>query len=426
MEPGTIIADRYRLDHLIGSGGTGVVWHATQLGLDRPVAIKVLSPAYVHNENARHRFTREARLAATFEHPSAVAVLDFGSTDDKLYLVMQLLVGRSLRQRLSQSPAPTLGEVAMIGSQIASALIAAHRIQLVHRDIKPENVFLEATGDGELVKVVDFGLAFIVGEGAGSLGRLTGEGILSGTPAYMSPEQIKGDAIGPAADTYALGCVLYEAIVGDPPFEGSVAELFTRHTYAAPIPLRRVVTNRSIDPLLDELVTAMLAKSPLLRPPLDRVKATLEALAGTSTARLGRSGLAVGELTERGAPAADTTNVTVRLTQLPEGFEDAEAIEVGWRGRDDEDLALALAANAIRLTRKPASVVYVPGAELDAVRALVAEGARVITDVAVDDLDGMMARLRAGVFDLVTRPIRVEDLARKLRRAHAERERSAI
>ncbi len=414
-----------------------MVWQAIQLGLERPVAIKFLSPAYVHHEDARNRFTREARLAATFEHPSAVAVLDFGSTDENLYLVMQLLVGRSLRQRFQESPPPGLVEVAAIGSQIASALIAAHRIQLVHRDIKPENVFLEQTADGELVKVVDFGLAFIVSEDAGSLGRLTGEGVLSGTPAYMSPEQIKGRAIGPAADTYALGCVLYEAIAGEPPFTGSVAELFTRHTYSAPIPLRRVLADRSaahpgearvidLPPLLDELVMATLAKSPLLRPPLERVKATLEALAGASTARFGRSAVPVGHLAERGNETIDTANVTQRLTQPPEGFVDTEAIDVGWIGGNDDDLLLALATNSIRLIRQPCGVVYAPGARLDVLQKLIAEGKTVITDNAVDDLDGLVARLRVGVFDVATRPVRVEVLARKLRRAHLERERWQI
>lgn len=402
------------------------MWQATQLGLDRAVAIKFLSPAYARNDEARSRFVREARLAGAFEHPSAVAVLDFGVTDDVLYLVMQLLEGRSLRQRLSETPAPTTAEIASIGAQIASALLAAHRIQLVHRDIKPENVFLEQSGDGDLVKVVDFGLAFIVRDNAGSLGRLTGEGILSGTPPYMSPEQIKGDAIGPAADTYALGCVLYEAMAGQPPFLGSVAELFTRHTYAAPLPLRRLITDRSVDPLFDELVISMLSKSPLLRPPLERIKSTLEALAGANTARLGRAGMDLADRTARLVESADTVSNTVRLTEVPEGFEGPDAIEIGWIGPADRELAIALAANAIRLTRKETGVVYVPGGELDELRRIAAAGARVITDVCVDDLEGMTARLRAGAFDVVTQPVRVEDLARKLRRAHLDRERSLM
>lgn len=426
METGTVIANRYRLERLIGTGGTGVVWQATQLGLDRPVAIKFLSPAYAHDEEARSRFAREAKLAATFEHPSAVAVLDFGATDDVLYLVMQLLEGRLLRQRLSAGPAPTVAEVASIGAQVASALMAAHRIQLVHRDIKPENVFLEQSGDGELVKVVDFGLAFIVSDNAGSLGRLTGEGILSGTPPYMSPEQIKGDSIGPASDTYALGCVLYEAMAGQPPFVGSVAEMFTRHTYAAPVPLRRIIADRSVDPLFDELVISMLAKSPLLRPPLERIKSTLEALAGMNTARLGRARLDLGDRSARLVESADTMSATVRLTEVPDGFEGPDAIQIGWIGPADGELAIALAANAIRLTRQEAGVVYVPGGELDELRRLAAAGARVITDVRIDDLEGMTARLRAGVFDVVTQPVRVEDLARKLRRAHLDHERSLM
>jgi serine/threonine-protein kinase len=412
---GELIAGKYRLDEILGEGAMGEVWHATQLGLDRGVAVKVLRADVARHADARARFAREARVAATLHHPGAVSVIDFGEHDGILFLVMELLVGRTLRERLDAGPVE-IGEALAITAQIAAALDAAHRIRLVHRDIKPENVFLEAHADGERVRVVDFGLAFIAAAPGDAdpraLGRLTDEGILGGTPAYMSPEQVRGRAVGPACDIYSLGCVLYELISGHPPFVGPVADLLARHAYAPVTPLRQAAADRDIEPALDELVLAMLAKSPPLRPPPAAVVERIAAL--TEPGRVpGRSGAHLGDRSSRMVARAELV------------VDDPGAEDVGWLGAWDDDLTLGLATAGLRARRDaatgPGALVFAPGADLPALTALVAGGAIVVTDVTLGDVAGITARLRAGVADVVTRPVRPDDLARKLTRASARR-----
>jgi len=230
VHAGELLAGKYRFEAPIGEGAMDVVWRATQLDLDRPVAVKLLHANLASRADARARFVREARVAATLHHPNAVRVLDFGEAPIGLYLVMELLIGTTLRQRLDRELLPR-AETLAIAVQIARVLAAAHQVNLVHRDIKPENTFLEEHDDGPRVRVVDFGQAFIADAGA-SVGRLTDDGILGGTPAYLSPEQARGRQIGPASDIYSLGCTLYEMLAGRPPFLGNVAELITRHAYA--------------------------------------------------------------------------------------------------------------------------------------------------------------------------------------------------
>ena len=416
MQAGTEISGKYRLESVLGEGSMGIVWRATQLGLGRPVAIKVMHAGFAHRPDARARFTREARVAAALRHPAAVAVLDFGEADDaerSLYLVMELLVGESLRDYLDVH-APPLAEAAAIATAVASALAAAHEIQLVHRDIKPENIFLETTPAGYRVRVVDFGLAFIAARGdddPGSLGRLTDEGVLGGTPLYMSPEQTRGGQVGPAADVYALGCVLYELLTGRPPFLGSIAEMLTRHAYATPVPLRKLAPDLGLPTALDELVLAMLAKQPDARPTPAQIVELLAPIArGQRPAERSRS---AGARADRMVPATPTIAAPTA----------AAGERVVWLGPVDEALVLGLAASGFAPVigepagPDPGRLVYAPGAAIERLAELVASRRAVVTDVAAGDLDGITARLRAGVAEVVSRPVRVDDLARKLRRA---------
>ena len=428
MVPGSILADKYRLDEVIGEGSMGIVWRATQLGLGRAVAVKVLHGALARREDTRARFVREARVAAALRHPGVVAVLDFGETDGTdgaLYLVMELLVGETLRSHMAEERLPII-EAARITVDVATALVAAHQIHLVHRDLKPENIFLEATEDGYRVRVVDFGLAFISappGETHGSLGRMTEEGILGGTPLYMSPEQTRALAVGPESDVYALGCVFYELVLGRPPFGGSIAELLTRHAYAAPIPLRKLAPDLAIEPLVDELVLAMLAKSPAARPLPQHIVDVLGPIAAGAGAG-GRSRTNEGRSERMLSPVAPAT---------PEGGVataptlSQETTIVAWVGEVDEALALGLAVNGFEALPADAPtlgrVVFAPGASLETLAALVAAGRPVVTDVPSGDLDGITARLRVGVAEVVSRPVRPEELARKLQRALRRRPR---
>src|SRR3954453_16473799 len=205
----------YRIDALIARGGMGVVYRATQLALERPVALKVIAAELAEKEGFRERFLRESRLAAQLDHPSVVPVYDAREEDGELIVAMRLVEGGDLRQLIQrEGPLPPARAVGLLG-QIAEALDAAHAAGIVHRDVKPHNILVE----GDRAYLSDFGLAKAFDES----GAASGASVV-GTAHYMSPEQLRGDSIGPAADIYSLGCVLYEAITGIAPFQRVEAE----------------------------------------------------------------------------------------------------------------------------------------------------------------------------------------------------------
>jgi serine/threonine-protein kinase len=253
---GEVLAGRYSLVGPLGSGGMGEVWQARDETLGRAVAVKVLA-ASAGDAGAAERFEREARAAARLTAPGIAAVYDFGqASDGRLFLVMELVRGHSLAAEFrGQGPLAPAG-VAELGAQAARALAAAHARGVVHRDIKPANLLL--TEDGGL-KVVDFGIAKVLDE---TTAAATSMGM--GTPSYISPEQALGQPVGPAADLYALGCVLYEALTGRPPFQADgAAQLVFQHVYEEPAPLSRVRPN--VPPPLEQIVHGLLAKDPATR-----------------------------------------------------------------------------------------------------------------------------------------------------------------
>ena len=199
----------YRLEELIARGGMGVVYRATHLGLERPVALKVIARELADRPGFRERFLRESRLAARLEHPSVVPIYDSREVDGELIVAMRLVEGGDLRRLIDrEGPLPPQRAINLL-AQVADALDAAHAAGIVHRDVKPHNILVE----GDRAYLSDFGLAKAIDEsGAASTASVVG------TAQYMSPEQWRGDSIGPAADVYSLGCVLYEAITGIPPF----------------------------------------------------------------------------------------------------------------------------------------------------------------------------------------------------------------
>ena len=223
---------RYRLVRRIGVGGMGEVWEADDTVLGRRVALKVLVQELADDARATSRFVREARATAKLTHPNVTRVYDFGRDGGLPYLVMELLEGETLADRLAGGPLPP-AEAARICAAVADALDAAHRRGIIHRDIKPGNVLLTPAGE---VKVMDFGIAAAADETHST----TGSG-LYGTAAYVSPERAAGQAATPAADIYSLGAVLYELLTGRPPFLGDSPVLVVRaHLHEQPRPVREL------------------------------------------------------------------------------------------------------------------------------------------------------------------------------------------
>ncbi len=411
MTAPALIAEKYRLETELGTGATGTVWRAIQIGLERPVAIKVMHPHIAQQADAKVRFVREARVAASLHDPSSVAVLDFGEDQGALYLVMELIDGETLRARMQRGPVPFADAVTIV-RQVALALAAAHRIRLVHRDIKPENVILPHGVPAPPAKVVDFGLAFIVDpEDAPMIGRMTIDGSITGTPAYMAPEQVRGASIGPPADIYSLGCVFYELIAARPPFVGSMGEVFTRHAYAPAIPLRQLPLADLPPSAIDDLVQAMLAKSSASRPTANRVASVLSAYESPSADRIGRASLPV---IERSARA---------FASVPVDATDAdETLAVGVVGDLDAELELALAASRIEARRwaddiGSEPVVWIASASAERIAAITAAGKTVVAGVPDRDATRLPALIRAGVMEAVLLPADPDDLVRRLWRA---------
>jgi hypothetical protein len=233
---GRSLNDRYTIDVKLGAGGMGTVYRGTQHSVGREVAIKVVSPRLVSDPDAIKRFLREAKLASKLGHPNAVAILDFGQTSDGLFfLVMELLVGRTLDRVLRADGRLPLPRVARIASQICDALEGAHRLDVVHRDLKPANVML-LDSERDLVKVLDFGLAKSLTNDSGTT-SMTGSGALLGTPAYMSPEAALGREVDARADLYSLGCMLYVLASGRQPFYADTShELISMQANVVPSP----------------------------------------------------------------------------------------------------------------------------------------------------------------------------------------------
>jgi serine/threonine-protein kinase len=255
---------KYRLDARLGGGGMGTVYRATHLLIDRPVALKVLSQRFLGDQTAQQRFRREARAAGRIQHPNAVTVTDFGATDDGyLYIVMELLEGRTLRDLIAHEAPLDPARAVSFMLQACAAVGAAHDAGLIHRDLKPANIFIEQRPNfPSVVKVLDFGVAkFVVEEHDDDYHTLTQVGALIGTPRYMSPEQCAaGVDLTPATDVYSLGIILYEMLTGVCPFNGEThLAIALKQVSEAPMPPREIVA--AIPEALERVVLQTLAKN---------------------------------------------------------------------------------------------------------------------------------------------------------------------
>ncbi|WP_428264170.1 serine/threonine-protein kinase [Haliangium sp.] len=289
---GAQVGGNYRVLKKIGEGGMGAVYMAEHTMLGSKAAIKVMLPAFTSDEEVVQRFFNEAKASTAIQHPGIVRVFDMGYLEDKsAYIVMELLQGESLDERLKQRGGRLpIDQAVLIIQHCASALEAAHQKGIIHRDLKPENVFLvpdPQVPGGERAKVLDFGIAKLTDERqAGSVKTRTGT--IMGTPAYMSPEQCMGAGdVDRRSDIYALACVLFHLVCGRPPFTGQgVGEILVAQM-RDPAPLARDI-NPEVPPLLDQIMQKALAK-----PPGERFSSMAEfsnALAGVSGLALGRAG----------------------------------------------------------------------------------------------------------------------------------------
>ncbi|MDB4989452.1 MAG: serine/threonine protein kinase [Myxococcaceae bacterium] len=266
------LASRYRILRKIGEGGMGIVYEAIHVVIEKSVALKVLREDFTHREDVVERFRQEAKSASRIGHENIIDISDFGVTPGgQNFFVMELLLGRDLAEELElRGPLPPRRAVAIV-LQCAKALEAAHAKGIVHRDIKPENVFLVQRDTGEdFVKIVDFGIAKMsdVATGRAAPGRkVTGSGMIFGTPEYMSPEHAAGRALDHRVDIYALGIILYELLTGQPPFMGDTfMGILTLHMFEQAPPLRTTFPACSAPPELEQLVLRAIAKNPDERP----------------------------------------------------------------------------------------------------------------------------------------------------------------
>lgn len=247
----------------------GTVYRARHLLIDRPVAVKVLNPRFVEDEAARTRFQREARAAGRLQHTNAVTVTDYGQTQDGyVYIVMELLEGRTLRDILAKEAPLDAARSVSLMLQVSAAVAAAHDAGIIHRDLKPANIFIVQRAEvPSLVKVLDFGIAKLAAESLedDEIKALTQVGAMIGTPRYMSPEQCDGAELTPAADVYSLGVILYEMLSGTVPFSGSTPlAIAMKHTSELPRRPREFVA--SIPAALEDVVLHALEKRPQDRP----------------------------------------------------------------------------------------------------------------------------------------------------------------
>ena len=283
---GSVLAERYHILKRIGEGGMGRVYLGEHVKMNRQCAIKVMSPALVNDAESASRFAREASSAARIIHPNVAAVFDYGESDGLVYLVMEYVDGEPLSRLLAREAPFALERAVDLARQIADGLGAAHELGLVHRDLKPDNILVTRSKSGrEVAKVVDFGIAKAMQEGAGE--ALTRTGLVIGTPEFMSPEQLLGDPVDARSDLYALGCILHLMLTAAPAFEAPTREQMIK---------RRLSENpphaQELDPGIPDSIDRVIVKL-LARAPDDRYGSAAEvrdALGGVHTRRLSSDG----------------------------------------------------------------------------------------------------------------------------------------
>ena len=283
LSAGSVLAGRYRLESVVGAGAFGAVYRATHLELETPVAVKLLQSAVETGDEAVTRFRREGISACRVKHPNAVQVFDFGvAPNGTAYLVMEMLEGRSLQDELELYEATTPKRCAQLLLPVCDVLGMAHEQGIIHRDIKPSNIFISETPQGEVIKVLDFGIAKIAGSEAMAK-SLTMKGTILGTPVFMAPERFQGLPYDGRSDVYSVGVMLYELLEGRLPFpsDDDAMVVAMAHVKDTPPPLSRCHPDVRLE--MWKILESTLEKHPERRP--DAL--TLKKLLGAAVQRLG-------------------------------------------------------------------------------------------------------------------------------------------
>ncbi len=264
MDVPHIIAGRFRIECEIGTGGMGTVYRATHLGLERPVAVKIIKPEFAADQDVADRFMREARTMAKLRHPHAAMIFDAGNLPDgRHFIIMEFVEGRTLSEIQAREGRFTPERAVRIAADICDVLSEAHQLGIIHRDLKPSNIMLNERG----VCVLDFGVAKVLATSADATAThaTTGSGMIVGTPRYMSPEQCLGQRVGARSDLYSLGVLLYEMLTGRPPFVDALqSAVLVKQATAAPPPLPQL--RPDVPRALAVAIHTLLAKRPEQRP----------------------------------------------------------------------------------------------------------------------------------------------------------------
>jgi predicted Ser/Thr protein kinase len=256
---GVTIAGRYVIEKCIGQGGMGRVYRARHASLSRHFAIKVLFDTVATDEKARKRFDQEAEAASRLEHPNLVPVIDRGEWDSRLFLVMEYVEGGNLADVIYNEAPLAPERVVGLARQLAAGLQHAHERGLIHRDFKPANILVMREGNEERPRILDFGLAILTDT---DNHRLTTNGLVLGTPAFMSPEQACGEPIDHRSDLFALGLIMYEMLAGKHPFDGTAAAIARQNLAATPPPIRKRTPEARVPPALEAVIFRLMEKEP--------------------------------------------------------------------------------------------------------------------------------------------------------------------
>jgi tRNA A-37 threonylcarbamoyl transferase component Bud32 len=313
LPPGTLLGD-WRVEAKIGEGGMGTVYAASHDLIGKRAALKVIRAEHCTDRGAAARLLQEARVVNQISHKNIVDIFYAGELPDgRPFLVMELLSGKTLADRLSEGRLPAIEAIDVL-LQVCNALGAAHSHGVIHRDLKPDNIVLADTHGGTVVKLLDWGIAKLTAPEAASA---TGVGTLIGTPRYIAPEQARGKRVGEKTDIYSLGAIAYELFLESPPFTAdNVADLLAAHLREPVVPPREVWPD--IPEELDRLLLAMLAKDPAERPPLDDVVATLSRVRADLRRRSGHADV----VEPTAAPAPMTINVPQALEPVVQALGD--------------------------------------------------------------------------------------------------------